>query len=156
MTAFLHWPTHILIIFILFQIFLLHQWCLLFLLYLQQFLLPIVHHELLDPHVPASHADYQAPIDNLSWYLLRPKLIIVLPRAFHRYRAPEPVDIVSKQLIHQVSHDSLIQFAGSRLLLQPLTHTLVLCLRVFNAFGHVFQLPYESYDTFLGLPVHFK
>jgi hypothetical protein len=155
MTAFLHCPAYILIIFILFQI-LLHQWCLLFLLYLQQFLLPIVHHELLDPHVPASHADYQASIYNLSWYLLRPELIIVLPRAFHRYRAPEPVDIVSKQLIHQVSHDSLIQFAGSRLLLQPLTHTLILCLRVFNAFGDVFQLPYESYDTFLRLPVHFK
>ena len=110
----------------------------LFLLDLLQLLVPVVHHELLDAHVAAAHADDQVAVDHFGVDLLGPEVVLVVPDSHDGHGAVQPVDVVREQLVHDVPREGLVELAG--LLLQLHSELLVACLGDLDPLGYVLQL----------------
>lgn len=127
-----------------------------FLLDLEELLLSIVHHELLDAHVAAAHSDHQAPVDDLGRDLLGAEHVITLACPLHRDRTAQPIDVVSEKFIDNITHYGLVKLSGFGLLLETTAHLLILSLGVLNALRHVLKLSDEAYNAFLGLPIHLE
>ncbi len=74
----------------------------------------------------------------------------------HRDRTAQPIDVVSKKFIDNVTHHGLVKLSGFSLLLETTAHLLILSLGVLNALRHVLKLSDEAYNAFLGLPIHLE
>lgn len=104
-----------------------------------KFLLSIVHHELLYPHVSSTDSNNQLTIYYLGIDLLGTKSIIVVSQSFNRYWAIKRVDIFCKQLVNYISLYCLVYLSPISLLLYLLSAQLVSRFAILHFHSDFFQ-----------------